>query len=85
VREAATRHAEVVMTAPVIHVKCTDTGNWLVHPEDCDEPISEHPNETLAELAALEHAAARGNGEVVVHDRYRRVHRASIARDERRA
>ena len=59
---------------PVIHVRCTDTGTWTVHPEGEAEPISTHDSETEAEMAACEHAEHHGGGHIVVRDRYRRMH-----------
>ena len=63
----------------VIHVRCTDTGTWTVHPEGYEEPISTHSSETEAERAAHDHAAAHGGGHIVVRDRYRRTH---VVRDQ---
>jgi hypothetical protein len=64
------------MDTHLIHVLCTDTGTWLVQADDRDEPFSRHVSETAAERAALAMARRRG-GDVLVHDRYRRVHRAT--------
>ena len=61
------------MSLRVIHVRCTDTGTWLVHPEDAEEPVSLHGTETEAERAARKHAEDHGGGPVVIHDRYART------------
>ena len=65
------------MTGRDIHVRCNRTGDWLVQPEDCANPISEHASVTAAERAAIELAAGRGDASVVIHDRYGRVRFAS--------
>jgi hypothetical protein len=54
-----------------LHVLPHRLGTWYVQREGDDEPLSEHGNETEAELAATREA---GTGEVIVHDRYQRVH-----------
>ena len=41
-----------------------------------DQPLSEHNSETDAEGAAVSEARATDTSEVVVHDRYDRVHPA---------
>jgi hypothetical protein len=48
-----------------------------VQREGDERPLSEHGSETEAERAATRHAAAIGAPEVIVHDRYERVHRAA--------
>lgn len=55
----------------------------MIQPDDCREPISEHPTETHAERAAVRHAAAHGGGRVFVRDRYRRVHLARAVPPDR--
>jgi hypothetical protein len=60
------------VNAHLIHVRCTDTGAWTVHPGDCDRPVSVHGTETEAERAARERVEA-GGGAIVIHDRYRRT------------
>jgi hypothetical protein len=64
------------MDTLLIHVICTDTGTWLVQADDREEPSSRHASETAAERAALVMARSRG-GDVLVHDRYRRVRLAT--------
>jgi Uncharacterized protein conserved in bacteria (DUF2188) len=61
------------MGAHLIHVRCTDTGAWTVHPGDHDPPVSVHGSETEAERAARARMEARGGGAIVIHDRYRRT------------
>jgi len=56
---------------PPLHVLPHRLGTWFVQREGDHEPLSEHGTETDAELAATRVA---GTGEVVVHDRYERVH-----------
>jgi hypothetical protein len=57
-------------------VCCDHRGVWRVEPEGGDRPLSEHGSETEAERAAARHAVATGAEEIVVHDRYHRVHSA---------
>jgi hypothetical protein len=47
-----------------------------VEREGEDSPLSQHDSETAAEGAALRDARVTGTPEVVIHDRYGRVHRA---------
>jgi hypothetical protein len=61
------------MSAHLIHVRCTAKGIWVVHPDGLDTPLSEHTNETEAERAAIERAAALDDAPVFIHDRYTRV------------
>jgi Uncharacterized protein conserved in bacteria (DUF2188) len=49
-------------------------GVWRVQAEGEPRALSEHASETDAEGAAARHAAATGAHEIVVHDRYHRVH-----------
>jgi hypothetical protein len=56
---------------PLLHVIPHRLGTWHVQREGDQEPLSEHSSETEAELAATHEA---GTAEVVVHDRYERVH-----------
>ena len=72
------------MSGQLIHVRYSDTGKWVVHPEGRRDPISEHLSETAAEQAAIEHAADRPDSDVVVHDRYARVRFVSRGRVEAR-
>jgi hypothetical protein len=58
-----------------LHVRSDRKGVWRVHPEDAQRAtLSAHVSETQAERAAARHAAATGAEEIVVHDRYERVH-----------
>jgi Uncharacterized protein conserved in bacteria (DUF2188) len=63
------------MHEQVIHVRYSDTGSWVVQPDD-RAPISEHPTATAAERAAIAYAATVDDADVVIHDRYARVHLA---------
>jgi hypothetical protein len=66
-----------------VHVKPSSKGAWTVHPDDCPQPLSEHPTETHAERAAARHAAAHGGGRIIVRDCYRREHVAQAVRSDR--
>jgi hypothetical protein len=57
-----------------IHVEYSDSGMWVVKPDDRTAVLSEHWSETAAERAAIAHAAGCDDCDVVVHDRYARVH-----------
>jgi hypothetical protein len=84
-RRAAARHpadrgtiwldstAGAAMSNYLIHVKSSNTGVWVVQPEDRDLPVSKHVSETDAERAAIERAAALEDCSIVIHDRYARV------------
>ena len=48
-------------------------GKWVVETDDRDAPLSEHTTETDAERAAVAEAAVE-DCDVLVHDRYARVH-----------
>ena len=56
---------------PPVHVSPDRLGKWSVQREGDHEPLSEHGSETEAELTATRETGA---GEVIVHDRYERVH-----------
>lgn len=73
------------MHEQVIHVRYSDTGSWAVQPDDRDAPISHHPTATAAERAAIAYAATAGEIDVVIHDRYARVHVAQGRRIDGRA
>jgi len=60
-------------TTPPLHVSPNRRGAWFVHCEGEREPRSEHGSETAAEQAATRDA---GEADVIVHDRYQRVHLA---------
>ncbi len=62
---------------PAIHVVPDERGDWWVQRDDEPLPLSEHGTETDAERAAALHAQRLGATEVIVHDRYGRLHRRS--------
>lgn len=68
------RTTEHATTAPALHVRPDRSGAWHVHAEGEERPLSRHGNETDAERAATRRAAATGAQNVIVHDRYHRVH-----------
>ena len=57
----------------VLHVVPDERGNWRVFEDAQRAPLFEHWTATHAEFAALSHARAQGDQEVVVHDRYGRT------------
>jgi hypothetical protein len=59
-----------------VHVVSDRYGSWTVRRENDRRPLSHHGSETEAERAAARHARELGAREVLVHDRYERVHRA---------
>jgi hypothetical protein len=65
------------MTAQVavLHVIPGPRGRWLVT-EDAGSQgaLSEHADASTALLAASRETTARGGGDVLVHDRYHRIH-----------
>jgi hypothetical protein len=63
-------------SAAPLHVIPHRLGTWHVQREGDQEPLSEHGSETEAELAATRNA---GGADVIVHDRYERVHVAPCA------
>jgi hypothetical protein len=68
------------MTPPApIHVVCDELGSWRVKREDEPAPVSQHGNATDAERAALRCAESCGAPEVIIHDRYGRLHRMTCA------
>jgi hypothetical protein len=56
-----------------LHVVPDERGNRRVFEDTEPAPLSEHGTATYAEFAALSHARAQGDQEVVVHDRYERT------------
>ena len=68
-------HASAAPSAP-LHVVPNRVGGWRVEREGEDRPLSEHNSATAAERAAIGNARATGMPEVIVHDRYDRLHRA---------
>ena len=61
---------------PTLHVEPRN-GAWVVRSDDRSAPVSEHGDAAEATLAACRTGAAQ----VLVHDRYHRVH---VARPQRR-
>ena len=68
-----------------LHVIPDERTTWRVYAAGASSPLSEHTNETDAELAALTRADDRDDERVVVHDRYHRTHDAAPSRAELRA
>jgi hypothetical protein len=60
-----------------LHVLPDRLGGWRVEREGEDRPLSQHNSETDAEGAAVSEARITGTPEVVVHDCYDRVRRAT--------
>jgi hypothetical protein len=59
----------------MIHVRYGQARGWMVHPDDREEPSSEHPTADAAARAAIAYAAALDRAAcVVIHDRYERLH-----------
>jgi Uncharacterized protein conserved in bacteria (DUF2188) len=56
-----------------LHVVPDNRGNWRVFDETRQGPLSQHSTATDAEVAALSHGGARGDDDVLVHDRYGRT------------
>jgi D-aminopeptidase len=50
-------------------------GGWRVERQGAEHPQSRHDSATEAEDAAVNAARDAGTADVVVHDRYDRVHR----------
>jgi Uncharacterized protein conserved in bacteria (DUF2188) len=63
-----------------LHVHPDPSGRWRVQPEGEEQVLSEHSSESEAERAAARHAAPGDICEIVVHDRYHRVHTLYRAR-----
>ncbi len=66
--------------APVLHVRADGLGIWLVYAEGEDRSLSRYGSETDAERAATRRAADTGARDIIVHDRYHRVHKVSPGR-----
>jgi hypothetical protein len=62
-----------------LHVVPQQRGAWHVQREGDDRPLSEHGTATDAERAAI----AEGAREIIVHDRYGRLHRRRLSHDDR--
>ena len=60
--------------AAPIHVVPDRVGGWQVQREGVDQPLSAHNSATDAESAAVSEARATGRCDIVVHDRYDRIH-----------
>ena len=58
-----------------LHVIPDHVGGWRVQREGVDQPLSEHNSATDAESAAVREARDTGTPDVVIHDRYDRIHR----------
>lgn len=66
-----------------VHLRCSHTGTWRVETGDADPvTVSEHPSETAAEQAALEHFSGI-RGQIIVHDRYDRIRSTALPADPR--
>jgi Uncharacterized protein conserved in bacteria (DUF2188) len=63
-----------------LHVGPDPYGHWHVHREGEERALSEHASATQAERAAKQHAVACDAYEIVVHDRYHRVHTVIVPR-----
>ncbi len=61
------------MASGQVHVVPSELGHWMVL-DGHRRPHSMHPTQTDAERAALEYAAQCKASDVVLHDRYKRVH-----------
>ena len=60
-----------------LHVVPDNVGGWHVEREGEAQPLSAHNSETDAEREAVRTARATATPEVLVHDRYDRIHRAT--------
>jgi aminoglycoside phosphotransferase family enzyme/predicted kinase len=60
-----------------LHVRPDHVGGWRVLREGEAHPLSEHNSATAAESAAVRKARATATPQVLVHDRYDRVHQAN--------
>ena len=65
---------------PQVHVVPGRRGVWVVRTTDADSAVSLHGSVTEAEHAAHRYAHSCGATDVVVHDRYARVHSSPVAR-----
>ena len=61
-----------------VHVVPGRKGVWTVRGLDDDAAASVHASATEAERAAHRYARARGATQVVLHDRYARLHVAPV-------
>jgi hypothetical protein len=65
--------APVSGSAVVLHVRFEPASLWTVSTERGASPLSSHPDVSAAIDAARAYADRHGGGDIVVHDRYRRV------------
>jgi hypothetical protein len=57
----------------MLHVVPDERGNWRLFEDARSVPLSRHDSATEAELWAWSRVGARGEEEIVVHDRYGRT------------
>ena len=57
----------------MLHVVPDERGNWRLFEAARSVPLSRHDSATEAELRAWSRVGARGDQEIVVHDRYGRT------------
>jgi hypothetical protein len=74
-----------MLDASPLHVIPDQVGGWRVEREGAEQPLSQHDSETEAENAAVRTARDTETSDVVIHDRYDRLHRAQPLPDEPRA
>ena len=66
------------LTDTSVHVVPGRKGVWTVRGVDDAAAASVHPSATAAERAAHNYARASGATQVVLHDRYARLHVAEV-------
>jgi hypothetical protein len=66
------------LTDTSVHVVPGRKGVWTVRGADDRTAASVHGSATEAERAAHDYARVRGAAQVVVHDRYARLHCAAV-------
>jgi len=66
------------LTDTSVHVLPGRKGVWTVRGVDDAEAASVHPSATEAERAAHDYARASGATQVVLHDRYARLHVTAV-------
>ena len=67
------------VSSATIHVEPSRAGSWLVLREADAEPLSEHLSATDAERAARRRGPPFSTPNVLLHDRYLRVHEISVS------